>query len=191
MRQIVVFPNKILRVKTPEITGVDEKLLEDIESLKEVLNSAENGAGLAATQIGIGKRFFGMFVEGKRKIRVFINPKITKTVGEKVIPLMKFENGNEETFLEGCMSFPDLFGEVKRFLKIEVEWEEVVDQKLETRNKILEGFEAIVWQHESEHLDGILFVDHIKEEGGMFYLWKDKEKVKMDINEVLGKESGK
>ena len=188
MRQIVLFPSKILRVKTPEIKRVDKQLLKEIESLKEVLGSAENGAGLAATQIGIGRRFFGMFVEGKRKINIFINPKITRTVGRKVIPLMKFENGNEETFLEGCMSFPNLFGEVKRFLKIEVEWEEVVDQKLETRNKILEGFEAIVWQHESEHLDGILFVDHIKEEGGMFYLWKDKEKVKMDINEVLGKE---
>jgi len=45
-----------------------------------------------------------------------------------------------------------------------------------------------VWQHESEHLDGILFVDHIKEEDGKFYLWKDKEKVRMDVNEVLGKE---
>jgi len=191
MRQIVIFPNKTLRVKTPEIVKVEEKLLEEIESLKEVLNLAENGAGLAATQIGIGKRFFGMFVEGKRKIKVFVNPKITKTVGEKVIPMMKFENGNQETFLEGCMSFPDMFGEVKRFLKIEVEWDEIENKKLIHKKESLEGLPAIVWQHESEHLDGILFVDHIKEEGGKFYLWKDKEKVKMDINEVLGKESGK
>jgi len=55
-------------------------------------------------------------------------------------------------------------------------------------SKILEGFEAIVWQHESDHLDGVLFVDRVKEEGGKFYLWKEEKKVPMDVNEILAKE---
>ena len=76
MRKIVLFPNKILRVKTPEIIKLDEELLKEIESLKEVLlASAETGAGLAAPQIGISKRFFGMFVEGKREIKVVLKKK--------------------------------------------------------------------------------------------------------------------
>lgn len=186
MRQIVIFPNKILRVKTPEIKKVDGELLREIESLKEVLNLAENGAGLAATQVGIAKRFLG--IKGKGGVKVVINPKILTSFGEKVYPMIAEDKGGESDFLEGCLSFPDLYGTVKRYLKIEVKWEEVVDQKLETRDQILEGFEAIVFQHEFDHLDGILFVDHIKEEGGKFYLWKDKEKVKMDVNEVLEKE---
>ena len=189
MRKIVLFPNKILRVKTPEIIKLDEELLKEIESLKEVLlASAETGAGLAAPQIGISKRFFGMFVEGKREIKVVLNPRIVKVYGERVLPMMRFENGEEEAFLEGCMSFPDLFGEVKRYLKIEVEWDEIKESKLIHKKDLLEGLPAIVWQHEGEHLDGILFVDYIKAEGGKLYLWKDKEKIKVDINEILGKE---
>jgi peptide deformylase len=50
------------------------------------------------------------------------------------------------------------------------------------------GFEAILWQHEYDHLLGILFVDHIKEDGGKLYLWKGEEKKKISIDEVLKKE---
>ena len=107
-----------------------------------------------------------------------------------------FLNAEKESdFLEGCLSFPDLFGTVKRYLKIEVVWEEIVaignppkTKVLRRASKILEGFEAIVWQHESDHLEGILFVDRIKEEGGKFYLWTEDKKVLMDVDEILTKE---
>jgi len=63
---------------------------------------------------------------------------------------------------------------------------EIKDQKLESKNKILEGFEAILWQHEYDHLLGILFVDHIKRDGGKFYLWKEGEDKKVvDINTII------
>ncbi len=190
MREIVMFPNKVLRNKTKVIEKVDQELLKNVDDLKKkLMDSRENGAGLAAPQIGISKRFFGMFEEGKREIKVVLNPKTVKVYGERVLPMMHFENGEEEAFLEGCMSFPDLFGEVKRYLKIEVEWDEIKEKKLIHKKDLLEGLPAIVWQHEGEHLDGILFVDYIKAEGGKLYLWKDKEKIKVDINEILGKES--
>ncbi|MDD4026675.1 MAG: peptide deformylase [Candidatus Shapirobacteria bacterium] len=170
MRKIVLYPAEILRQKTEEIKEVDKKLLEEIKDLKKILQAGDNAAGLAAPQIGISKRFFGSKEMGsKDSVLVFINPKIVKTYGEKVYPKLVDENGKEDDFLEGCLSFPGFFGTVKRFLKIEVFWQEIEKGKLVTKNKTLIGFDAIVWQHESDHLDGIVFVDHIKEENGKFY----------------------
>ena len=188
MRKIVMFPNKILRAKTKKVERIDEKLIKEINELKEILMSNENGAGLAAPQIGISKKFLGIKENGK--VKILINPKLEKIWGEKVYPKIQDKDGQESDFLEGCLSFPDLYGTVKRFLKIEVSWEELDsrNEKLETRGEILEGFSAIVWQHENDHLEGILFVDHIKEEGGKFYEWKDKEKIPMNVDEVLRKE---
>ncbi len=186
MREIVKFPNKVLRKKSEKIERVDAILIKEIEELREILVVAENGAGLAAPQIGISKRFLG--IKNKEGAKILINPRMKASFGEKIYPKVFDEENKESDFLEGCLSFPDLFGTVKRFLKIEVVWEEVVGKKLEIRSQILEGFEAIVWQHESDHLDGVLFVDRIKEEGGKLYLWTEDKKVLMNVDEILTKE---
>lgn len=178
MKKIVIYPADILRKKTEEIKVVDKKLLKEIDELTKILKAGDNAAGLAATQIGLNRRFFGSKEIGNGQVFVFINPKIEKKYGEKVYPKIIIDkrpsprSSGEETeqdFLEGCLSFPKLFGTVKRFLKIDVSWSEIEKDKLVIRNKTLSGFEAIVWQHESDHLEGIVFIDHIKEEGGKFY----------------------
>jgi peptide deformylase len=171
MRKIVIYPAEILRQKTEEIKNVDKELLSEIKELKKLLKDGDNAAGLAAPQIGVNKRFFGSKELGKENVLVFINPKIEKTFGEKIYPKIIDENKKEEDFLEGCLSFPGFFGTVKRFLEIEVLWQEIdsAKQSLVRKNKKMIGFEAIVWQHEFDHLDGIVFIDHIKEEGGKFY----------------------
>ncbi len=180
MKKIIIYPAEILRKKTEEIKVVDKKLLKEISELTKILKAGDNAAGLAAPQIGLNKRFFGSKEIGNGNVFVFINPKIEKKYGEKVYPKIIIDKrpsprnsgeDNEQDFLEGCLSFPKFFGIVKRFLKIDVSWFEIdlATQNLVKKNKTLEGFEAIVWQHESDHLDGIVFVDHIKEEGGKFY----------------------
>jgi len=184
MSKILTYPNKILRKKTKEIIKVDKKLINELELLKKDLERAENGAGLAAPQIGISRSFFGIKGQDK-KVIVFINPKIKMTFGERIYPKMVDEKGNQEDFLEGCLSFPDLFGTVKRWLKISVEWKELVGGKLISKTQELIGFEAIVWQHESDHLEGKLFVDYIKKEGGKFYKSVGNEMVEWDINKIL------
>ena len=170
MRKIVIYPAEILRKKTEEIKEVDQKLFLEIEDLKKLLQDGNNAAGLAAPQIGLNKRFFGSKELGKEgKISIFINPKIEKTYGEKVYPKLVDEDKKETDFLEGCLSFPGFFGTVKRFLDLDVSWQVVEKGKLITKTKKMSGFEAIVWQHEFDHLEGIVFIDHIKEEGGKFY----------------------
>lgn len=176
MKKIILYPNSVLRTKTPAIKEVDKKLESEIEKLKIVLENCENGAGLAATQIGIKKRFFGIKEAGSKKVKVYINPRVTKKFGKKVYCRMKNEKGEETDFLEGCLSFPDLFGMVKRYLKIEAEW-------MGQGPKILEGFEAIVFQHEADHLDGVLFIDHVKKEGGKLYRWVGEKKEEISLKD--------
>jgi len=185
MMKIVTYPAKVLRKKIPEVGEVGVNLLKEIEEVTKVLKSKEeSAAGLAATQLGFESRFFAQKEGDDNKIVVYVNPKITKYYGSKTYPIMVFDDGKKEEFLEGCLSFPNIFGTVKRFLKVEVEWQEIVNEKLETRNKVLEGFEAIVFQHEAEHLNGILFIDHIFEEKGKVYKFEGNKKKLIKIEEV-------
>lgn len=189
MRKIVFYPNEILRVKTRDIKSVDEKLQVDVDELTWALNrEKEHAAGLAAVQVGLDRRFFGLVTGQKRNLQIFINPRITKVFGQKLRPVMTFDDGKQEDFLEGCLSFPGLFGTVDRYLRIEAEWEELKKGRLESKGKMLEGIEAIAYQHELDHLDGILFIDHIKEEVGELYKWVGDRKKRVDINQIIEEE---
>ncbi len=183
MSKIVIYPNEVLRKKVSDVVEIDKVTAKEIEELKKLLAEGENAAGLAAPQIGVSKNFFGM--KNNNKVSVYFNPKLLKTWGERVYPKMVSSDGKEEDFLEGCLSFPDYFGTVKRHLKIRVKWQEWNGEKFVSKRKELEGFEAIVWQHESDHLLGKLFVDYIKKEGGRLYKWNGKEMMKADIGEIL------
>jgi len=183
MSKILIYPNEILRKEAAEVTKIDKKLLDQIEELKNILSKGENAAGLAAPQLGVSKKIFG--VKTKDGVMVFINPKIKRIWGERIYPKLVGEDGKEEDFLEGCLSFPNFFGTVKRYLKIEVEWVELIDKKFVSKTKEFVGFEAIVWQHEFDHLIGKLFVDYVKEEGGKFYKNVGKEMVKWNIDKVI------
>lgn len=182
----MTYPNEVLRKKTPVIMSVDAELLKEIEDLKEVLLSEkQHAAGLAAPQIGISKRFFGGITNrGKGKMRIYINPKLEKAFGERVVPMMIFEDGKQEPFWEGCLSFPDIFGLVKRYLKIDASWSEIEDGKLVRKREILEGVQAIMFQHESEHLDGILLVDNLKKEGGKCMKMVGDKEVKWSVEKI-------
>ena len=185
MRSIVMYPNKALRKKVPEVIEVSE-VINEVADLKEVLEASENGAGLASTQLSIEKRFFG--IKNDKKVEVLINPQILGVYGQKVYPLIIDKEKKDQDFLEGCLSFPDLYGTVKRYLKIEACWQEIEEGKLVDKKKTMNGFEAIVFQHELDHLDGILFIDHIKRDGGKFYKFEGEKKIEWDVEKVMGDE---
>lgn len=185
MKKIILYPDKSLREVAPRITKVDKTLLTEIEDLKKLLDASENGAGLAASQLGINKRFFGIKDSKKKQVDIFINPRIVGYWGEKTFPKLIGEEGKDEDFLEGCLSFPDFYGTVKRYLKIMVEWEKIEGNELKTEKATIQGFEAIVFQHEGDHLDGILFIDHVKEDGGKFYKWGKKKKIVWEVEKLF------
>src|SRR3989339_1415832 len=176
---MVLYPDSKLRVKTEEVKSVTTKLLKEIKDLVEVLEKSENGAGLASTQIGYKNRFLG--IKKEKEILVMINPQIIKTYGGKVYPIIEDNEGKKEDFFEGCLSFPNLYGTVKRYLKVEVSWEEIKNEKLIQKQQLVDGFEAIVAQHEIDHLEGVLFIDHIKKDRGKLCRFVGKEKIEVSL----------
>jgi len=189
MKDIVLHPNKVLRSKTEEIKKVNDGLLADINGLKEVLEKSENGAGLAAPQVGMRRRFFARKELKSGKVKVFINPKIEKMYGVKDYSsiISQSEGGEEkkDNFLEGCLSFPGYFGMVRRYMKVDASWREIKKRELVLINGSLTGFEAVVFQHELDHLNGVLFVDHVKEGGGKFYKEVGGKLIEWDVDEVI------
>jgi len=110
--------------------------------------------------------------------------------GDKVYLFLESENDKREDFLEGCLSFPGVFGTVKRWKEINVKYQVVGSRgDLVDRKDRLEGFEAIVFQHEFDHLDGVLFVDHIKKEKGKVYKQEGKERMKVEVDDILKTEN--
>jgi len=192
MRQIVKYPDKILREVMVPVREVDKEMEREIKELGEILmTEKEHAAGLAAVQIGIRRRMFGILDQKKNKVRIFVNPVVIEGLGEKVRPVMTFEDKSQEEFLEGCLSFPNIFGQVKRYLKIKARWQEVVTTKggvklLTEKKAEMEGLEAIAFQHESEHLDGVLFIDHVGEEKGKLYRFEGNKKKEIDLGEIGG-----
>ncbi len=145
MLNIVINPNPILRKKAEK---VNNPLSSDIQSLiPEMIKTmlAKDGIGLAAPQIGKSIRI--IIIHHKDKDLVMINPKIIKK------SLIK------EWDEEGCLSVPNVFGDVKRCKKITVKY---IDEFGKEQILATEGLLARVIQHEVDHLDGILFIDKAK-----------------------------
>ena len=148
IKAILTEPNKILRQvsKPVERVGKDEQNLMD--DMLETMYEAK-GIGLAAIQIGVPKRIIVMDLskeEGKKEPRYFVNP------------IIKNKNLNLSKYLEGCLSIPDQFAEVDRPSTCEVEYLDYNGNK-----KLLktDGLLATCIQHEMDHLEGILFIDHL------------------------------
>jgi len=184
MRKIVLHPDPVLRQKTKEIEFVDKVFFEEVSDLLKILETSM-GVGLAAPQIGISKRMMAMKDTETKKVSLYVNPKIEKYYGEAVFPVIVDADNNEEDFLEGCLSFPKYWGTVKRSLKVKVSYKELRGEKLIKKEREMSGYEAIVFQHEYDHLDGILFVDRVKEDGGKFYKGEGKAMKKADLEAVI------
>lgn len=157
VRKIVIEPNPILYKKTQKVGVIDENIQKIAQDLLDTVKVAEDpeGAGLAATQIGISKRmcvvrnFFedpANAGEIKSDDLILINPKITSHSPEK------------DTDWEGCLSVPNRYGLVERSSKIKVTAKDLDGDVIKIK---AEGFFARTIQHEVDHLDGILFTSKI------------------------------
>ena len=148
IRKILTEPNKTLRqVSLPvDRVGKSEQLLMD--DMLETMYHAK-GIGLAAIQIGVPKRIIVMDLskeQEKKEPRYFVNP------------VIKNKNLNLSKYLEGCLSIPDQFAEIDRPSTCEVEYLDYNGNKKLLRT---DGLLATCIQHEMDHLEGILFIDHL------------------------------
>jgi len=148
MLEILTYPNQFLQQPTRPVENIDGRLQKFIDDMAATMYAAP-GVGLAAIQVGFDKSVLVYDIslpEDGRSLQVLINPRIVSRQGEVLS-----EN-------EGCLSVPDYRADVKRATEIVVEG---VDRDGNPITLEAQGFPAIVLQHEIDHLNGTLFIDHL------------------------------
>lgn len=145
----------MLRTISTPVEAIDDELQTLIDDMFETMYDAP-GIGLAAVQVGVPKRVLVMDLqepeseeEGAPVVKnplVFINPRILEG------------SADQSVYSEGCLSVPDQFAEVERPARIRASW---MDRQGRIHEEELEGLLATCLQHEMDHLEGILFIDHL------------------------------
>jgi len=174
MLKIIQAPNPILFQKTKEVKKLDKKIKKLIEEMKQTLLAQTDppGVGLAANQVGFDLSLFIMKPTKKSKISVFINPKILKVEEEES------QKKEKKVKLEGCLSVPKIWANVKRFKKVLLEYQ-TDDESFEKKQAWFFGFEAIIIQHEVDHLNGALFTQRALAQNQPLYEEKNGKLVKI------------
>lgn len=189
--EVVKAPDARLRVKTKPVKKINQALKNTLKEMIRLTKTFKDpeGVGLASTQIGHdGCYFIGRLHDsqatlpskpGQRKNRwagydkefsAIINPKIL-SYGKRT-----------RTYFEGCLSIPNMWGEVRRATSIKVSYQ---DTNGETITKTMKGISAWIFQHEVDHLNGILFSDRVLGQKGKFYRFTGKDKTGTDIFEEV------
>ena len=156
LRKIVTLPEPVLRRKAKAVTKFDKDLQVLIEDMVETMREAP-GVGLAAPQIGLSERLIVVEYyeheeeenqeneeEAPKKVWAVLNPEIVKASEEKVMGI------------EGCLSIPNLVGEVERHAEIQIKGLNRHGNPMKVKAK---GWLARIFQHEIDHLNGVLFPD--------------------------------
>jgi len=149
---IILYGSTVLRKHSAEITEEDN-VLKIADMLSDTLKKAE-GIGLSGPQINILKRAF--VIDTSPLVEDDIT--IEKFEGVFINPLIIDRSTENEIFTEGCLSFPGIYEDVSRPVKVLVRYQ---DTAFNTIEEELDGIQARIFQHELDHLDGILFIDKI------------------------------
>lgn len=183
MYKMVVTPEPTLLEMAKPVEKFDKKLKDVVSGMSETLDATVDpvGVGLAAPQVGIAKRIFLMKPVEDGPTTVIINPEIISTSDGDEIPIKpnsakvekmkEFEKSGGKKpkkgrLLEGCLSVPNIWGNVSRKKKVELSWQDETGKKYV---RTFSGFNAIIIQHELDHLNGVLFTKHVLEQGEQLY----------------------
>ena len=155
VREILIYPQHEaeLRRSSDPVPGMARQTRRLIRDLKDTLQASSDGIGLAAPQINIHLRVvvvcLGNEVDGEWQAGppvALVNPQIV-------------EASDERKDFDGCLSFPGLYGETVRPHRLRVTG---LDEQGQSFDRFFEGFDAVLVHHEIDHLDGVLFIDHIE-----------------------------
>ena len=148
VRPILTAPDPRLQAVSADVEKVDAEIRKLVDDMADSMYAAD-GIGLAAVQIGVPKRVIVIDLdqkEGKKNPRAFINPKILWASDETAV------------FEEGCLSVPEIWDDVERPARIKAEY---LDRDGNTQVLEADGMLATCLQHEMDHLEGVLFIDHL------------------------------
>jgi peptide deformylase len=148
LREILVVPDPVLKQVSAPVAAVDDDLRALMDDMLETMYAAP-GIGLAAIQVGVPKRVIVMDIarqDEPKAPRYFVNPQIL-WASEETVP-----------YEEGCLSVPEIYDEVERPARVKLRY---LNYQGETIEEEAEGLYAVCIQHEMDHLDGVLFIDHL------------------------------
>jgi peptide deformylase len=148
LREIIKLPDKRLRLVSEPVKRIDAGIRKLVEDMFETMYDAP-GIGLAAIQVGVQKRVITVDLakkEGTQEPRVFINPELIWVSADKA------------SYEEGCLSIPDYYEEVERPTQVKAKY---LDLEGKAHEIEANGLLATCLQHEIDHLNGVLFIDHI------------------------------
>ena len=149
--QIHTLPDPVLRQKAKRVTKIDDSIQKLIDDMIDTLRAEPNRAGLAAPQVGVLLRVAVIEVP-EQELITMINPEIVKKEGERIIQ-------------EGCLSIPGYFGEIKRAVTVKVKAKNRYGKEFRLKAQELL---AQALEQEIDHLDGILYIDHLESPEKLF-----------------------
>jgi peptide deformylase len=141
---IRVLPEPILRQKSKRVRTIDDSVQRLVGNMIETMHSA-SGVGLAAPQVGVPLRVIVIGMPEEEEI-VLINPEIVRKSGERLVT-------------EGCLSVPGYFGEIKRAQSVRVKGRDLSGKEIRIK---AEELLAQALEHEIDHLNGVLYIDHLE-----------------------------
>ena len=141
---IRTIPDPVLRQKAKRVKAIDKSVRKLINDMQETLCTA-SGVGLAANQVGQMLRLIVLNIPGN-ECKVVINPEVTRRIGSRVVN-------------EGCLSIPGYIGEIKRSELVRVKGQDARGKEIKLK---ADGLFAEVLEHEIDHLNGILYIDHLE-----------------------------
>ncbi|HWB39033.1 MAG TPA: peptide deformylase [Candidatus Saccharimonadales bacterium] len=169
---IIALPNPHLRQKSKRVGVITDEILQIVQDMKDATinwdQSRDHEVGVALAAVQVDHLYKIVVVRNNfddkddHSFTTFINPEITKREGEMI-----------EDF-EGCLSVPNVYGKVPRHAKVKVK---ALDEDGKAFRVTAEGFLARIFQHEIDHCNGIVFIDHIKGQPKSFYRLTEEGKL--------------
>lgn len=188
---VVHAPDERLRVKTKPVKKITPRLLQTLKEMVKLTQTFKDpeGVGLAATQVGLEESFFVARIHDSDKIppaKLDQRKNRWKDYGKQFMaiinPKIITRSQTTKTYFEGCLSVPDIWGEVKRHTWIKVSYQDING---EIFTKTLKAIPAWIFQHEVDHLEGMLFTQRVLEQKGKFYKFTGKDKTGTDNFEEI------
>ena len=162
VRPIRTLPDPVLRAKAVRFKDIPSSMGRLIEDMVDSMRAA-HGVGLAANQIGLRQKVTVIEIPDE-EVRVFVNPEIVRRDGEREVE-------------EGCLSIPGYRGQIKRSEKVTVKAMDIRGKPFRLK---AEGLLAQALEHETDHLNGILYVDHLESKDHLYKIDEDGEEEEAD-----------
>lgn len=188
---VVRAPDPALRVKTKPVKKITPGLIQTLNNMIKLTKTFKDpeGVGLAATQIGLTESFFVARLHDtkqtppsnptQRKNRwIGYGKDFLAIINPKILSYSK----RTKTYFEGCLSIPTIWGQVKRHISIKVSYQDTTGNNIA---KTLKGIPAWIFQHEVDHLNGVLFTERVLQQKGKFYKFTGTDKTGTDIFEEI------